>query len=80
MEHIPVAVKLEDVPDVTIYGICCSESGLLFMVDKTRNMVYRLDTMTCSSFSFGEGKMSKYFSAIESKLYITVSNQAVQRM
>ena len=74
-----MAVKLEDVPGVTISGICCSESRLVFMADKTRNMV-RLDTMTCSSFSFGEGKMSKYFSGIESKFYITVSYQAIPRM
>ena len=60
-----MAVKLEDVPDVTISGICCSESGILFMTDKTRNMVYRLDTVTCSSFSFGEGKMSKNFFEIQ---------------
>ena len=61
-----MAVKLEDVPSVTISGISCSESGIVFMADKTRNMVYRLDTMTCTSFSFGEGKISKYLFGIQS--------------
>ena len=52
-------MKLEDVPNVTISGISCSEGGILFLADKTRNLVYRLDVNTCSSFSFGEGKLSK---------------------
>ena len=59
VEHIPISVKLEDVPNITISGISCSEGGILFLADKTRKLIYRLDVQTCSSFSFGEGKLSK---------------------
>ena len=60
VEHIPISVKLEDVPNITISGLSCSEGGILFLADKTRNLVYRLDVQTCSSFSFGDGKLSKF--------------------
>ena len=58
MEHIPVPVKQEDVADMTISGLSCSEGGVVFMTNKTRGLVYSVDINNCSSFSFGVGKLS----------------------
>ena len=55
-----LSIKLEEVKKTEISGICCSINGLTFVADKGRQCIYRLDLDDGTSFSFGEGKLSKY--------------------
>ena len=59
VEHYPISVKLEDVPCVEIAGLSCSEEGILFLADKGRSLVYRLDLSDGTCFSFVKDKISK---------------------
>ena len=59
VEHYPISVKLEDVPDVQISGLTCSSTGIVFMSDKGRSLVYRLDLNDGTCFNFGRGVLSK---------------------
>ena len=50
----------DSVKETEISGICCSIDGFTFVADKGRQCIYRLDLDDRTSFSFGEGKLSKY--------------------
>ena len=58
MEHYPISVKMEDVPDVKISGITCSTHGVVFLADIARSLIYRLDITDGTCFSFGKDILS----------------------
>lgn len=59
MEHCPISVKLEDVPSVQISGVSCSTEGVMFLSDRNRSLIYRLDIEDGTSFSFGKAALSR---------------------
>ena len=58
MEHYPICVKIEDVPDVVISGVTCSTLGVVFLADIRRSQVYRLDLTDGTCLTFGKDILS----------------------
>ena len=70
MEHYPIAVKVEEVPDVVISGITCSSLGVVFLADSRRSQVYRLDITDGTCFTFGKELLSN----IKTHISVDLSN------
>ena len=73
MEHFPISVQMEDVPDIEISGITCSTHGVVFLADIGRSQVYRLDITDGTCFSFGKDILSNIKIYLRSAVSITFS-------
>ena len=79
VEHYPLGIKLEEVPEVIISGMCCSPSGVVFLSDKGRSLVYRIDLNDGTFFPFGKGQLSKSIISTSSLLaYIEPLNMVLK--
>ena len=78
MEHYPITVKTEEVPDVVISGITCSSLGVVFLADSGRSQIYRLDITDGTCFSFGKDVLNNIKTYIISGV-ISILLKDVQR-
>ena len=53
-------VPLEEVITSLVSDLCCSDKGVVYIADKGRNQMYRIDVDRGNCTTFGEGTLGEH--------------------
>ena len=57
IDYIPVSsVRISEVHNSSIAGLCCSPDGIMYMLDAGRSLIYRIDLTNGDCNTIAEGK------------------------